>query len=526
MRRARGLEFLIVITYAAMAILCIYLNFFSKGQRGDITNIIVNIVMFIIVGVILSVSLTGSLYPAARIASDLLKASDKIDNDAKHYHKYLWEKYREEKEELFKDRILVKQYQDYMYELERILHTDETYYKCDIEDYIGYDLVDSVIHRDRMNQVAGVMTGLGILGTFIGLSLGLQSFNTGSTAEITGSIEPLMEGIKVAFHTSIYGMVFSLVFNYVYKVRLDNTEQAVRNFLSVYRKYVMPDTATDGVNRLMELQQQQTEAILSLSDTVAHQLSKGLKELLEPQFDRFDRTISDFADMATKNQMDQLGRVVNAFIAELDRQLGGSLSRLSDIINETIKVQEKNTELVKEFYQKNVTTADNMHKVSTQTTIMADALRGYTEDIKRLESETHETLQLMKEQSEVSREVLNGAGRYLGDLTTYRGSLDISATAYDERLQKMEDRLKDLQKLTEAVPLEVNETFNIINENLQVVENHFKDTIESINKTIGQIPDTVDYSYRGMERSLDKMNQALNDLRATLDRMENQYRGQ
>lgn len=27
------------------------------------------------------------------------------------------------------------------------------YYKCDIEDYIGMDLVDSVIHRERLNQV-------------------------------------------------------------------------------------------------------------------------------------------------------------------------------------------------------------------------------------------------------------------------------------------------------------------------------------------------------------------------------------
>ena len=127
------------------------------------------------------------------------------------------------------------QYQDYQYELERIVHTDKTYYKCDIEDYIGFDLIDSTIHRDRLNQVAGVMTGLGILGTFIGLSLGLQSFNTGTTAEITNSIAPLMGGIKVAFHTSIYGMVFSLVFNYIYKRRLDDAENALNYFIRNFK---------------------------------------------------------------------------------------------------------------------------------------------------------------------------------------------------------------------------------------------------------------------------------------------------
>ena len=335
MTRRKGYEFYLLLTYIAMAAVCIYLNFFTVAQAGNIANIVVNIAMFVIVAMILFFSVTTSLGPVAGIAGDLRRVTKKIEDDAKHTRSFLWEKYRDDKEELFHNSTLMREYNDYLYELERIVHTDKTYYKCDIEQYIGYDLIDLVIHRDRMNQVAGVMTGLGILGTFIGLSLGLQSFNTGTTAEITNSIEPLMNGIKVAFHTSIYGMVFSLVFNYVYRKRLDDAESAVRDFIGAYKKYVMPDTTTDGVNRLMELQQQQTEAIISLSDTVAHQLSEGLKELLEPQFYRFAETIDSFARLATKNQMDQLRLVVGAFIDEMNRSLGGSLGRLSETINST-----------------------------------------------------------------------------------------------------------------------------------------------------------------------------------------------
>lgn len=474
MRRAKGYELLILITYIALAAVCIYLNLFSKGQTGDITNIIVNVLMFIIVGIILLFSVTGSLRPTSRLAGDLREVTDKIENDAKHSHRYLWEKYRDEKEELFLDRTLISRYRDYQYELERIVLNDKTYYKCDIEDYIGYDLIDAVIHRDRLNQVAGVMTGLGILGTFIGLSLGLQSFNTGSTAEITNSIEPLMDGIKVAFHTSVYGMIFSLVFNFVYKRILDDAESAVREFLSAYRKYVMPDTATDGINRLMELEQQQTEAIMSLSDTVANQLSRGLKEMLEPQFDRFDNTIESFAKMATKNQMDQLSRIVSAFIDDMNRSLGGSLTRLSDTVNSTLDVQKENEKQVRAIYEKTVSTADNMSTIAGQTGAVAEALKAYAEQVQQLERQTAASLELLKQQSERHRQ------------------------------------------LAEAVPAEVNETFNIINENLQVVENHFKETIEGINKTVAQIPDVVDYSYRGMENSIE-------ELKAVLQRMEKLY---
>ncbi|MBQ9333646.1 MAG: MotA/TolQ/ExbB proton channel family protein [Lachnospiraceae bacterium] len=469
--RKRGYEVLLLITYIAMAAVFVYLNFFTKTQAGDLTNIIVNLVMFVLVAMILFSACVKGLLPASRMTADLIMVTMKIENDARNSHRFLWEKYREDKEELFTSNILRRQYQDYRFELERIIHTDKTYYKCDIEDYIGMDLVDSVIHRERLNQVAGVMTGLGILGTFIGLSLGLQSFNTGTTAEITNSIEPLMEGIKVAFHTSIYGMVFSLIFNYVYKRRLDDAENAVRDFLSAYRKYVMPDTATDGFNRLMELQRQQTDAIVGISDTLANQLAKGLKDLLEPEFDRFDRTIESFATMATRNQMKQLARVVDAFLEEMNRSLGDTFTKLSEKVDSTMVMQEANERQMQEFYEKSIGTAGNMSTVTAQTKEVANSMKQYAENVAALERDIRDTL-----------------GK--------------------------------LQQLIEAIPVEVNDTFNIINDNLQIVETHFKNTIEDINNTVVRVPEAVDYSYRGIEQALDSVTAALEELKNTIRNAE------
>ena len=112
----------------------------------------------------------------------------------------------------------------------------------------------------------------------------------------------------------------------------------------------------------------------------------------------------------------------------------------------------------------------------------------------------------------------------MSDLTAYRKSLDMSVTAFDARLKSQEDRIKELQKLTEAVPREVNDTFNIINENLQVVENHFKDTIESINQTLNKVPDLVDYSYRDIDQGLSRLARSMEELRAVMIEMESYYR--
>lgn len=55
-----------------------------------------------------------------------------------------------------------------------------------------------------------------------------------------------MNGIKVAFHTSIYGMLFSLVFNYVYKEILEDAYIAVDEFLKVFDNYVDSNVSDDN----------------------------------------------------------------------------------------------------------------------------------------------------------------------------------------------------------------------------------------------------------------------------------------
>ncbi|SFC86886.1 MotA/TolQ/ExbB proton channel family protein [Butyrivibrio sp. YAB3001] len=386
MGRTRKYEILILLTYIAMSGVCVYLQFFSKNQAGSLANLIVNITMLVLVGAILTSCAFSALLPTMSITSDLSRVTAKIEEDALHAHEYLWAIYNKDKEELFHDKRLLKQYKDYKHELDRIVHNEKTYYKCDIEDYIGYDMIDDAIHRERMNQVAGVMTGLGILGTFVGLSLGLENFNTGTTAEITGSIEPLMNGIKVAFHTSIYGMVFSLVFNYVYKRRLDDAENAVSSFLGAYKKYVLPDTTVDGVNRMLELQIAQTKALMGLSDTFANKFSTEIKEILEPEFEHFDSILDKYTRMTTRSQMEQMERVVDSFVTELNNSMGNAFSNLSKVVNQSLTLQETNEDKIKDIYAKNAAACESISKVAMQMKSVADTMEKYVKDLNALEN--------------------------------------------------------------------------------------------------------------------------------------------
>ncbi len=66
----------------------------------------------------------------------------------------------------------------------------------------------SSFKRDQHVNYKSIIVSLGILGTFIGMILGLWHFNN---QDIFGSVPRLLEGLKLAFLTSIMGMGVSVV---------------------------------------------------------------------------------------------------------------------------------------------------------------------------------------------------------------------------------------------------------------------------------------------------------------------------
>ncbi|KJS06037.1 MAG: hypothetical protein VR77_06655, partial [Flavobacteriales bacterium BRH_c54] len=72
------------------------------------------------------------------------------------------------------------------------------------------------------DTIPNVFTTIGVLGTFVGIYFGLLNFDV---ENITESIPSLLEGLKTAFTTSIWGISLSLVFGKISQVVLRSAEQ-------------------------------------------------------------------------------------------------------------------------------------------------------------------------------------------------------------------------------------------------------------------------------------------------------------
>src|SRR5690606_31143774 len=78
--------------------------------------------------------------------------------------------------------------------------------KIKVDSFFSEDvLYHQMGYRSWMDLGAGISVSIGVLGTFIGLSAGLSDLNVGNTDALRTGIGALLDGMKVAFYTSVFG---------------------------------------------------------------------------------------------------------------------------------------------------------------------------------------------------------------------------------------------------------------------------------------------------------------------------------
>ena len=141
-------------------------------------------------------------------------------------------------EDFFHQRALDEQFRQYQEKVQS--QRDSGQVLADIEDYINDDILGLKSWQNVVLQIPGSLTGLGILGTFIGLILGIRGIGFSSVNAALSSVQTLLGGIQVAFYTSIAGVILSLIFNLLYRVSWNIMIRNLGLFLDEFHKNVIP----------------------------------------------------------------------------------------------------------------------------------------------------------------------------------------------------------------------------------------------------------------------------------------------
>lgn len=110
----------------------------------------------------------------------------------------------------------------------------------DIEDAINDESIAIHTWRGVVLQISGILTALGLLGTFLGLVTGISGVAFSSAEATMESIENLLRGIATAFYTSIAGVILSIIFNIVYRMVWNLLLREWQMFTEKFHLYIQP----------------------------------------------------------------------------------------------------------------------------------------------------------------------------------------------------------------------------------------------------------------------------------------------
>lgn len=105
---------------------------------------------------------------------------------------------------------IVDDYKNTMFDLDdkgskTTSHAEDLYYRRNIARVIGVNL-------KAISSAPGLISGLGVLGTFIGLTISVKFFDSETSEAIMKSIQTLLGGMGTAFLTSVFGMSLSSLY--------------------------------------------------------------------------------------------------------------------------------------------------------------------------------------------------------------------------------------------------------------------------------------------------------------------------
>ena len=521
----------LVITYVVMAAVCATLIIMSKQ---DLTSIIINIAMFVVVAVIFGYAIS-KFKIASKLQEAFYEATKKIKEDAKSDNKYLWENYKKEKGNgIFTNDVLTSQYQKFVTEMKRLELEDNSEYICDISDFINKEYVDSLMKKNIMNLVPGTMTGLGILGTFVGLSFGLQYFNTGTAAEITESISPLMEGIKVAFHTSVYGMVFSLVFNFIYKAMFEAVYVQLDEFTDAFDTYVLGDSANDNESRTMELLQ-------AIPREIGNNISDQISKTLAPVIVNINKAMMDFAQTMSETQQEGLKGMANEFVECLNQSTGEAFTKLGFVVHETCEIQKQNNAYAETVMSNLANVAANVTELNNMSVGIIENMAGYANVIENLHSLISENYSRINTQSEILAQHDIKMQSYVDMLADsneklnadIQSQLENAVQLFNESAGQLESAAANLSSMLASTRSEIeaagkelsvaatglddklkkslDSTFEAFDSNMAQITGHLSVTVADIKETTERVPGLILSACEGMQASFDNLESKINN---------------
>lgn len=401
-------------------------------------------------------------------------------------------------------RHLWKEYADTLHELRKAssgsIALTEIRATAPAESMFTRDvLVDGRLFDDFTRHLPGVLTGLGIIGTFAGLLDGLREFKPTPIEAAVNGLGPLLLGVQHAFVASGTAIACAMVVVFISRLTLAYLYRLVEHLTTAIDSLYSTGAGEEYLARLVKSSEQNAASTAQLKDALVEDLNKMMTNLVERQIAAQDastmalgkhigeaistaiaepmKRVGEAMEVTARGQGDKvntmLETLLTGFMAKLEDTFGGQMRGINEQLQRSMDsmaaVQASLQNLLADIKTTNEhaasqmsgTLEDAMRKAADNQQLLTDQMREFVQDFRKLVTE--EQNKSKQAMDEAVMKVLGEVAVSMGGLEGLRKAAATEESGRNDRLSTQTNQLVDglttqVESLLGAVSDQVSKT--------------------------------------------------------------------
>ena len=287
----------------------------------------------------------------------------------------------------------------------------------------------------KESVLGNIASTIGVLGTFVGISIGLWKFNPN---DITSSVPLLLSGMKIAFATSIIGMAASIFMKYIALKNED--EENIDDIMELFNTMI---AESRNVNNTLIENQKQTENVLNKVSEIWASHQENLTVVLKNEIASLNNNI-------ISKQEELIGEF---------KKLGECFTLLNSGVNNLLTWQENYKETIENTTKELETVIQTIHNADESIESISknsSLIKENNEKLSEVLKEINKTQNVIIESNKSIIEISNTAKESIPQINEHFTNIDNrtkESTAYLQTLisENLNNIKSYLEKITEDV---------------------------------------------------------------------------
>ncbi len=324
-------------------------------------------------------------------------------------------------------------------------------------------------HRDFKSSIVSI----GVFGTFFGIYIGLKGFDT---TDIRGSVPTLLEGLKLAFITSLWGMGISLVLTILQKIFTGASGVPEdENSLLESIDYKLSALGVVGKNAVSTVEQLKNFRMEVRDEQLKNRTF--IEENFTKTNESLEKAIEALAHGATSEIVEALEKVIRDFNQNLTEQFGENFKELNQAVHKLVEWQnnykiqvEQNQVLLSEISDSLNNTKDTLAEISSRN---SEVIKVY-QDLKDVLNTQEGQLSRSKQYMEAQEDLIENLSKTFKNLEESLNGISTRTEQFSSQIEgSITTQSETLKKLTQELSTELPRAMSELETNLTGLTKQF-----------------------------------------------------